>query len=590
MADILYSILDMSFSGSFVLLAVLVFRFVLKRAPKWINFVLWTLVGIRLTVPISIESIFSLIPKPDVVSQKISVPNTPVYVGEPTSVTNIDNVDISQAVTNSSAFSFDIGQIIMLVWLVGIGTMITYMVISFLSLKNKLNESVHIEGNIWECDRITSPFIFGFVKPKIYLPCHVSSNDKVYVIAHEKAHIKRKDYFWRVLGFFVLAVHWFNPLVWYGYIMLCKDIEIACDERVIRDIGNENKKEYSKAIIDWSTKRFAISACPIAFGEVAVKARVKNVLNYKKPAFWIIIAGITACILTAVFFMTSPLQNKGNALLSSDKEYTLRYAYKSPLEPDKPGISINTKNKTFIMSYSVFSSYIVSGKYSISDNYLYLKDNHYNFSYRFKIKDDKTLIFDKKASSKIPKYKYSSNDVPKSPIPDGAVFSMTNEDIINAEALKLYKDKSNTDKLVNWLMELNDETPENRAMNTVKNYFDKRMESYSNKNVDYTGIVKKNCEFWDFIHYYDNIKGKSSAKRCFYEIKHFGFLENENSSVVKVDVLEKFVYAQDDVGYVGSNHTFTIEKVGDEYLITDDEVSDKGYKALKETFRKNGNQ
>ncbi|MCH5202155.1 MAG: hypothetical protein J1F17_03010 [Oscillospiraceae bacterium] len=586
MADILYSILDMSFSGSFVLLAVLVFRFVLKRAPKWINFVLWTLVGIRLTVPISIESIFSLIPKHDVVSQKISVPNTPVYVGEPTSVTNIDNVDISHAVTNSSAFSFDIGQIIMLVWLVGIGTMITYMVISFLSLKNKLNESVHIEGNIWECDRITSPFIFGFVKPKIYLPCHVSSNDKVYVIAHEKAHIKRKDYFWRVLGFFVLAVHWFNPLVWYGYIMLCKDIEIACDERVIRNIGNENKKEYSKAIIDWSTKRFAISACPIAFGEVAVKARVKNVLNYKKPAFWIIIAGITACILTAVFFMTSPLQNKGNALLSSDKEYTLRYAYKSPLEPVKPGISINTKDKTFIMSYSVFSSYIVSGKYSISDNYLYLKDSQKNFTYRFKIKDDKTLIFDKNASSKIPDYKYGYSEVPRPPILDGAEFNLTNDDVI--KAVESFK-KNNS---LEGLMDLNGENLYGRTYNLVRNYFDKRMESYSNKNVDYTGIVKRNCEFWDFIHYYDNIKGKSSAKRCVYEIKLFGILENENSSVVKVDVpvLEKFVYSQDDVGYVGSNHTFTIEKVGDEYLITDDEVNDKGYKALKETFRKNGNQ
>lgn len=588
MTNIFDTILNMSFSGSFVLLAVIVFRVVLKRAPKWVNFVLWSLVGIRLTVPLSIESIFSLIPKPDEVSQKFSVTYSPAYVGETTSVSNMDNIDVGEAAANVSMTNFDFEWILMLVWLVGIVAMITYMVISILLLRKKLNESVQIDNNIWECDRITSPFIFGFIKPQIYLPCYVGDNDKKYVIAHEMAHIKRKDYLWRTLGFFILAVHWFNPLVWFGYMMLCKDIEIACDERVLREIGKENKKEYSKALIDCSTKRFAISACPIAFGEVAVKARVKNVLSYKKPAFWIIIIGIIACIFTAVFFMTNPLDNKDSTVLNSNKEYNLQYAYKSSIEPINPGISINTKDKTFTMTYSVFSSYIASGKYSISDNYLYLKDSLYDFHYSFKIKDDKTLVFDKKASSEIPKYKYSYKDAPKSPIPDGAEFNLTNEDVFNAA--KSYKNENNTDNLVDGLLELSDGSPGNRAMNTVRNYFDKRMDLYSNKKVDYTGIVKKDCEFWDFIQYYDSMKGKSSAKKCIYEIQSFNLSEDEDLFVMNVDVTEKFVYGQDDIGYVGSSHTFSIEKIGDEYLITDDQVNDKEYKALRESFRKTNNQ
>lgn len=443
MANVFNTILDMSFSGSFVLLAVIVFRVLLKRAPKWVNFVLWSLVGIRLVLPFSIESVFSLIPKADLISQELSVPYSPVYVGETTGISNIGNVDTSEIVTNSSVSSLDFWQISMFIWLVGIGAMITYMIISILLLKNKLNESVQIDNNIWECDRITSPFIFGFINPRIYLPCHISNNDKEYVIAHERAHIKRKDYLWKPLGFLILSVYWFNPLVWIGYILLCRDIELACDERVIREVGSESKKEYSNALIDCSTKKFAITACPIAFGEVAVKSRVKNVLSYKKPAFWVIIIGITACILTSVFLMTNPLNDKESTVLSS-KEYNLQYAYESPIEPINPYISFNTKDKSFTMTYSVFSSYIVSGKYSISDNYLYLKDSLNDLSYRFKIKDDETLVFDKKASSEIPKYRYSYNTKPKSPIPDGAEFRLTNEDAI--KAAKSYK---NENKLVN---------------------------------------------------------------------------------------------------------------------------------------------
>jgi len=194
------------------------------------------------------------------------------------------------------------------VWVIGMGIMVLYALVSWAVVRLRVREAAREEKNIWVCDRIGSPFILGIFLPRIYLPSDMAEEDKPYVLAHERAHLNRRDHWWKPLGFALLAVHWFNPLVWLAYILLCRDIELACDERVIRQMGEGSKKPYSEALINCSVPRRMIAACPVAFGETGVKGRIKSVLNYKKPAFWIILVAVLVCIAVAVCFLTDPRQ------------------------------------------------------------------------------------------------------------------------------------------------------------------------------------------------------------------------------------------------------------------------------------------
>ena len=215
-----------------------------------------------------------------------------------------------EVVTRPTGHFADITTILAIVWIVGIVLLLAYTIISYSRVKNKIGTAVLLRDNIYQSENVISPFVLGIIKPKIYLPFNMNEQDMEHVIAHEQAHINRKDHWWKPLGFLILTLHWFNPLMWLGYVLLCRDIELACDEKVIKELNTEQKADYSQALLNCSVNRRMIAACPLAFGEVGVKDRVKSILNYKKPAFGIIVVAIIASIAVAVCFLTNPTSNK----------------------------------------------------------------------------------------------------------------------------------------------------------------------------------------------------------------------------------------------------------------------------------------
>ncbi len=310
MTDLFLKLLNMSINASWLVLAVLVLRLILNKAPKFLRVIMWGLVGIRLVLPISIESVLSLLPSGEVVPPDI------VYQKAPTIHTGVEFINstvnpiISDSLAATPEASINPIQIVLLIaaniWVIGIVLMLVYALLSFVKIKLRVHESVVIRENIYICDRIATPFILGIIKPKIYLPSALGEDDAEYVIAHEKAHLSRLDHLWKPLGFLLLTVYWFNPLLWVAFILLCRDIELATDEKVINSLGAEIKKPYSEALINCSAEKRFLSACPVAFGETGVKGRIKSVLSYKKPAFWVIIVAIIALTVTAVCFLTNP--------------------------------------------------------------------------------------------------------------------------------------------------------------------------------------------------------------------------------------------------------------------------------------------
>lgn len=310
MEAVFLKIINMSITASWLILAVILLRLLLKKAPKWITGVLWGFVAIRLVVPFSLESVFSLIPSAEPIPQNILTAESPsINSGFPV-LNEMINPILSDSLTPNAAASVNPVQIVMfiasVIWIIGVLGMLLYTLISYLRIHSKVREAVQLKESIWICDHISTPFILGIFRPRIYLPSSMNEADMEFVVSHEKAHLKRKDHIWKPLGFLLLAVYWFNPLLWVAYILLCKDIELACDEKVLRQLGTEMKKPYSNALINCSVPRKMISACPLAFGETGVKERVKGVLSYKKPAFWIIIAAVVVCIVTAICLLTNP--------------------------------------------------------------------------------------------------------------------------------------------------------------------------------------------------------------------------------------------------------------------------------------------
>ena len=310
MSEFFLKIVNMSISASYIVLAVLLLRLLLKRAPKWITVVLWGIVAIRLICPLSIESILSLIPSPEVVSPDIMMDRMPeINTGIPI-INQVVNPIIGSSFAPDPATSANPLQLwiptFALIWIIGMFALLVYTVISYARVKRKIGTAVLYKDNIYQSENVISPFVLGLIKPKIYLPFNMNEKDMEHVVAHETAHIRRKDHLWKPLGFLLLTLHWFNPLIWLGYTLLCRDIELACDEKVIKELDHDARADYSQALLACSVNRRMIAACPLAFGEVGVKDRIKSVLNYKKPAFWIIIAAIAACVAVAICFLTNP--------------------------------------------------------------------------------------------------------------------------------------------------------------------------------------------------------------------------------------------------------------------------------------------
>ena len=311
MAAVFLKLLNLSISASWLVLAVLVLRLVSKRSPKWMNVLLWGIVALRLVLPFSVESALSLIPSAETVSPAVvQFDPAPTITSGVSIIDNAVNPSLSEhfaAVPTMSVNPLYVWtEIAGWVWLIGLGTMLLYALVSYLRLRRRVSVSLPIQDHIYLCDAISSPFILGVVKPHIYLPSGLDEVQRQNVLSHEQAHLARRDHWWKPLGFALLAVYWFNPVLWLAYALLCRDIELACDERVIRTMDESAVKTYSTVLLACSMPRKAVITCPLAFGEVGVKERVKNALHYKKPAFWVVAASVAVCVVVAVCFLTNP--------------------------------------------------------------------------------------------------------------------------------------------------------------------------------------------------------------------------------------------------------------------------------------------
>ena len=313
MNELFLKIINMSISASWLVLAVLILRFVLKKAPKWINVLLWGIVAIRLICPFSFESTLSLIPSAETIPLNIGMDTTPTINSGISAINNAVNPIISQSNTPMAGASVNLLQITIgiyeYIWIFGMIALALYTAISYWRLRRKVDTAVRYKDNIFQSENVSFPFVLGIIKPRIYLPFKMNGQYLEYVVAHEQAHICRKDHWWKPLGVLLLMIHWFNPLMWLAYVLLCRDIELACDEKVIKELCNEQRGDYTQALVACSVNRRMIAACPLAFGEVSVKERVKSVMNYKKPAFWVIIISVIVCVGVAVCFLTNPKQD-----------------------------------------------------------------------------------------------------------------------------------------------------------------------------------------------------------------------------------------------------------------------------------------
>ena len=311
MSGIFLKLLNLSISASWLVLVVLALRLVLKRAPKWVNVLLWGMVALRLMLPFSIESALSLIPSAETVSPEVvQFDPAPTITSGVTIIDNAVNPSLSEsfaAAPSASANPLYVWTYLAgWVWLIGLAAMLAYALVSYLRLRRRVSASIPLRENIYVCDEVASPFILGILRPRIYLPSALDEAQRGSVLSHERAHLARRDHWWKPLGFALLAVYWFNPLLWLAYTLLCRDIELACDERVLCGMDAGQVKDYSSALLACSVPRRMLAACPLAFGEVGVGARVKNALRYKKPAFWVVAVSVVVCTVVAVCFLTNP--------------------------------------------------------------------------------------------------------------------------------------------------------------------------------------------------------------------------------------------------------------------------------------------
>lgn len=296
MSALFLTILHMSVCASWLVLAVLLLRLCLRRAPKWFNVLLWGIVAVRLIFPFSVKSPLSLLPRTEAIRPAITTVQT-----QPAQISS------AAASGGSAAPAQSWLSILAWVWLAGAAALLLYTMVSTLRLRHRVREAVRLRGNIYQSERIDSPFVLGTIRPRIYLPYRMDSCDRQHVIAHEQAHLRRGDHLWKPLGFLLLTIHWFNPVMWLSYVLLCRDIELACDERVVRDMTREDRAAYSQALLQCSlNRRRRLVLCPLAFGEVGVRTRVKSVLRYRRPAVWLSAAAVLLCAALAVTFLTEP--------------------------------------------------------------------------------------------------------------------------------------------------------------------------------------------------------------------------------------------------------------------------------------------
>ncbi|MGI6098094.1 MAG: M56 family metallopeptidase [Dethiobacteria bacterium] len=324
MSELFLSVLNMSLTASYVILFVIIVRLLLKKAPKFISYALWGVVAFRLIVPFSFESIFSLMPRN---TNAVPIPHDIIYQQSPKINSGIEVVDsfVSQSLpaptagasANPLQIYVEIGAYI---WALGIVALIVYSLVSVLILKRQLKSAQLIEQNIFEAKNLKTPFVLGLIRPKIYLPVGLKGEERSYILLHEQTHIHRKDHIIKILAFFILSIHWFNPLVWIAFILMSTDMELSCDEKVLKEMNEDIKKPYANLLLSLATGKHVLNGSPLAFGEGNVKGRIKNVLNYKKPRFWIIVISIIVVTVVGIGLMANP---KTVTLITATGDFSL---------------------------------------------------------------------------------------------------------------------------------------------------------------------------------------------------------------------------------------------------------------------------
>ncbi len=371
MENLFITLLNMSINATYIIIAVVLFKLILRKSPRWIHCILWSLVSVRLVLPFSFKSKLSVLPTDKTIVTPVSEFNAQIGTKETFSDTIVYtpiNI-IEQTANNEKAFELTFTNLASIIWLIGVCLLFIYAIYSYLKIKLRVKPSINLYDNVYICDSIPSPFILGVFKPKIYIPSGTPTNDYEMILSHEKAHLKRGDHIWKPIAYILLSLYWFNPFLWIAYYLLSRDIEIACDEKVIKNLSLDEKKCYSTALLNSSVSKRFITVCPLAFGETGVKNRIKNVFNYKKPAFWIIAVSVVICGIVAACFLTNPVDknsveldsNISNINYFSDLEGISAEITKIDLVSDTPSVTVKydsrfEKEVVFGDSYYVYKS------------------------------------------------------------------------------------------------------------------------------------------------------------------------------------------------------------------------------------------
>lgn len=420
MEALFLELMKLSIAGSLFVLAVLALRLVFRKAPKWVFCLLWGIVALRLIIPVSIESMFSLVPD-SIASGQAVMDVTDNYFGEVEYLYEGTQdyeaaVDAGREPVYSNEGFYVVTEkgsleapatvedtlvpVLSWIWLAGVVSMMGYTLISYLALKRRVAAATMLEKNIRQSEMVESPFVLGFFRPVIYLPYDLNESDMANVIAHERAHIKRKDHWWKPVGFLLLSVYWFNPVMWLAYALLCRDIEAACDEKVIRNMGKDEMRAYSMALLNCSVHRRRIAACPLAFGETGVKERIDHVMNYKKPAFWIIVLAVVTSITVGVLLLTDPVSDSKDDITLIEESYEYSIKRKNYVQPatvdgwvEKDALTTATEDGSFfcftsdtaqaddfINSQRMLLSYLKDYGMEIREMEFYCTDYGYCFS------------------------------------------------------------------------------------------------------------------------------------------------------------------------------------------------------------------
>ena len=430
MEKIFIHVLNYSISATWVILAVIILRLIIKRMPKWISCTLWSLAALRLIIPRFVQSAVSLIPNTYTVPDTIMLDRNPqIDTG-----VNIINSIINPAITKSFApnpiASANPLQIIIffasIIWIIGLCCLIFYMAVNWVILRHRLAFAVKLKDNIYQSENITTPFLFGIFKPKIYIPfntpkCHIDN-----IAAHENMHIKRKDHILKPLAFILLSVYWFNPFIWAAYILYCKDTELACDEKAVKSMSEEKRKSYSLSLLHFGSCKTKAGIYPLGFCETGIKSRIKNIIRYKRPRVFISVLGAVILLALSACFLTDPQQmtDISDTQHAQDQASGQKiYVYQQSQETVKPYLALKENNE-FVFFYSALSSYYATGEYSITDDTLICKTYDGKYTYTFQT-DGQCYIFDKDRSSSIPSLNISDGDKTnlEECVPDNAVFS-----------------------------------------------------------------------------------------------------------------------------------------------------------------------